>query len=133
MAHPNEDLLRRYFKAAESGDLVTLDEMFADDVIGHIAGDHELSGERRGKQAVFAFFGKLAELSSGTAQLRLREAIADDSFAVALVDAFGQVGPNTINGEPTAVVLRIADGRIVELWSHHYDQAKMDELWSTTG
>lgn len=133
MAHPNEDLLRRYFKAAESGDLATLDEVFADDVVGHIAGGHELSGDHRGKQAVFAFFGTLAKLSNGTAQLRLRDAIADDWFAVALVEATGRVGANAIDGEPGVLVLRIADGRFVEWWSHHYDQQKMDEFWSVPG
>lgn len=133
MAHPNEDLLRRYFKAAESGDLATLDEVFADDVVGHTAGGHELSGVHRGKQAVFAFFGRLAELSNGTAQLRLRAGIADNWFAVALIDATGQVGTKTIADEPGVLVLRVADGRFVEWWSHHYDQAKMDELWAATG
>ncbi|HEX6337894.1 MAG TPA: nuclear transport factor 2 family protein [Jiangellaceae bacterium] len=131
MPHQNEELLRRYFKAAESNDVATLDELFADDVVGHTTGNHELSGDHRGKEAVFALFGRLAELSGGTARLTLRDAIADDSFAVALVDAHGRVGDNVIDGEPTVMVLRIADGRFVEWWSHHYDQPKMDALWSS--
>ena len=131
MTHRNEELLREYFKAAENGDIATLNELFADDVVAHAAGNHELSADYRGKEAVFGFFGRLAELSGGTARLALRDAIADDSFAVALVDAYGRVGDNVIDGEPTAIVLRIADGRFVELWSHHYDQPRMDALWSS--
>jgi uncharacterized protein len=130
MPHPNEQLLRRYFKAAEDGDLATLNEVFADDVVGHTAGNHELAGDYVGKQAVFDFFGQLAAISGGTARLRLRDAIADDWFAVALVDAVGQVGPNTIDDEPAVFVLRISDGKFVEWWSHHYDQPTMDRLWS---
>ncbi len=130
MTHRNEELLREYFKAAESGDIAKLNELFADDVVGHAAGNHELSRDYHGKEAVFSFFGRLAELSGGTARLVLRDAIADDSFAVALVDAYGRVGDNVIDGEPTVMVLRIADGRFVEWWSHHYDQTKMDALWS---
>ena len=37
MTHRNEELLRQYFKAAENGDIATLNELFADDVVG--AGD----------------------------------------------------------------------------------------------
>lgn len=131
MAHPHEDLLRRYFKAVESGDVGALDEIFAEDVVGHIAGRHELAGERRGKQAVFAFFGQLAERSKGTARLSLRESLVDDWFAVALVDAFGRIGERSIDGEPGVLVMRIQDGRFVEWWSHHYDQPKMDHIWSS--
>ncbi|MDP8928366.1 MAG: nuclear transport factor 2 family protein [Actinomycetota bacterium] len=130
MGHPNEDLVRRYFQAAHSGDLDILDELFADDVVAHIVGTHSLSGDHQGKQAVFGFFGQLAERSGGTAQLRLREVLADDWFALALVEVAGQVADATIDGERAAVVFRLKDGRFIEFWSHHYDQAKMDAVWS---
>jgi uncharacterized protein len=131
MRHPNEDLLRRYFEAAERGDMATLDDVFADDVIAHIAGDHELRGAHRGKAAVFDFFGQLAERSGGTARLVMEEAVADDWFAVALVSVQGRIGDSKLDGEPAAVVFRIEDGRFVELWSHHHDQAKLDRFWSS--
>ena len=53
MAHPNEELLGRYFTAADSGDLATLDELFGDNITAHIAGSHALAGEYQGKGAVF--------------------------------------------------------------------------------
>ena len=130
MGHRNKDLLHRYFAAAEGGDLAALDELFADGVVAHIAGNHALFGDYQGKEAVFGFFGELARRSGGTARLRLRHAVADDWFAVALVDASGQVGSNRFEGEKAALVLRIEDGRFVEFWSHHYDQRKMDLMWS---
>jgi hypothetical protein len=33
-----------------------LDELFADDIRAHIAGNHALSGDYQGKKAVFGFF-----------------------------------------------------------------------------
>lgn len=78
MAHPNEELLHRYFKAVDNRDLDTLDELFADDIVAHIAGNHTLAGDYRGKNAVFGFFGQLAERSGGTARLHPRNALADD-------------------------------------------------------
>lgn len=132
MAHPNEDLLHRYFEAAARGDLDTLDKVFADDVVGHIAGGHELAGDYRGKEGVFGFFGQLAERSAGTAELRLRDVLVDDWFAVALIDAVGRVGDAEIGGDPGVVVFRVADGQVIEWWSHHYDQPKMDRIWANS-
>jgi ketosteroid isomerase-like protein len=99
MSHPNEELLRSYFTAAERGDLGTLDELFADSIRAHVAGTHALAGEYQGKEAVFGFFGRLAERSGGTARLQLQDAVADDWFAVALVEAAGKVGGETLDGE----------------------------------
>jgi uncharacterized protein len=98
MAHPNEELLNTYFKAAQSGDLETLGEVFADNICAHIAGNHMLSGDYQGKEAVFGFFGKLAERSGGTARLNLQEALTDDWFAVALVEVAGRAGSETLDG-----------------------------------
>lgn len=130
MAHPNEELMHRYFKAAESGDMATLEEVFADNVTAHIAGNHALSGDYVGKEAVFGFFGQLAQRSGGTARLLLQDALVDDWFAVALVEEAGSVGDEILDGGRAALVLRVQDGRFVELWSHHYDMQKSNRIWS---
>jgi ketosteroid isomerase-like protein len=130
MAHPHEELLRTYLKAAESGDLATLDELFADTISVHSAGTHPYAGDYQGKEAVFGFFGRLAERSGGTARLQLRDALVDDWFAVALVEATGRVGDQTLDGERAVLVLRVQDGRFVELWLHHNDQPRMNRVWS---
>jgi len=56
---PNLDLLRRGYTAYGSGDLDTINELFADDVVWHVAGRSNISGEYAGKEAVFGFFAKL--------------------------------------------------------------------------
>ena len=89
-----------------------------------------MSGDYQGKEAVFGFFGRLAERSGGTARLHLQDAVTDDWFAVALVEVAGRVGGETLDGERAVLVLRVQDGRFVELWSHHYDQQKMNQVWS---
>jgi len=48
--------------------------------------------------------------------------------------ALAQVA-RTFNGEAldnarAAMVLRVEGGRFTEIWSHHYDQEEMDQLWS---
>jgi hypothetical protein len=56
--------------------------------------------------------------------------VTDDWFAVALVEAAGRVGGETLDGERAVLVLRVQDGRFVEFWVHHYDQQEMDRVWS---
>ena len=46
------------------------------------------------------------------------------------LDAQAGVGDQTLDGERAVLVLRVQDGRFVELWSHHYDQQKMNRVWS---
>jgi uncharacterized protein len=31
---------------------------------------------------------------------------------------------------PTVLVFHVRDGRIMETWSHHYDQHEFDEFWA---
>ena len=44
LAHPNEDLVRRGYEAFATGDMATLNEFFADDVVWHAPGRNELAG-----------------------------------------------------------------------------------------
>lgn len=130
MTHPNEELLTAYFRAAGSGDVATLTELFSDDVTWHVGGNHSLSGVHHGKEKVFGMFGVLAERSGGTARLQPTETVVDDWFAVALAEVHGTFGVKTLDNARAAMVLRIEDGRFTEIWSHHYDQEEMDRLWS---
>src|SRR5207244_733997 len=61
MAHPNEDLVRRGYEAFGTGDMATLNELFADDIVWHAPGRNQLAGTYRGKDEVFATFAKVAD------------------------------------------------------------------------
>src|SRR3954454_24265968 len=66
MAHPNADLLNKGYDAFDKGDMDTIRGLFADDIVFHVPGNSQVSGEYRGTDGVFGFFGKLVELSGGT-------------------------------------------------------------------
>ena len=65
MAHPNEDLVRRGFAAFGTGDMATLGELFADDIVWHIGGRSPIAGDYKGKDEVFGFFAQLAQRAGG--------------------------------------------------------------------
>ncbi len=83
--HPNQELLRRGYAAYGAGDLDTVNALFADDIVWHVAGQSPIAGDYTGKEQVFGFFGKLQELSDGTSKIEVHDVLANDTHGVALV------------------------------------------------
>jgi hypothetical protein len=52
--HPNVELLRRGYAAYNTGDMATINELFADDIEWHVPGRSELAGDYHGKDEVFS-------------------------------------------------------------------------------
>jgi uncharacterized protein len=128
MAHPNEDLLRRGYQAFSTGDLETLGELFADDIVWHVGGRSQLAGDYRGKQEVFGFFGKLVELSGGTFRVELHDVLANDEHAIALQKATGEREGRTLDDNAVGVY-HTRDGKVTESWLHPGDPYAVDEFW----
>lgn len=59
--HPNVAIIKRYYEAYSKGDVATVREIFAPDIIWQIPGHHPLSGPKRGPDEVLAFFEQLAK------------------------------------------------------------------------
>ncbi len=128
MAHPNEDLVRRGYAAFGAGDMETLDELFADDIVWHSPGRHQLSGTFRGKQEVFSNFMKVAELTQGTFKLDIHAVLADDEHAVVLVTATGEHDGKTLR-DNSVQIFHIKGGKVTEQWLHPGDAYASDEFW----
>ncbi len=129
MAHPNEDLVRRGFAAFGTGDMATLDQLFADDIAWYGEGRSPVSGTYRGKASVFALFGRIAELSGGTFRVEIHDVLANDEHAVALVRTTGSRVGRTLD-QPAAQVFHIREGKVTESWFHPGDPYANDEFWS---
>ena len=129
MAHPNEALVRRGYEAFATGDMATLNELFADDIVWHVPGRSQLAGDFRGKEEVFGNFQKVAELTGGTFKLDIHAVLADDEHAVVLARAMGEREGKTLN-DNTVQVFHIKDGKVTESWLHPSDAYASDEFWS---
>ena len=90
MGHPNEELVRKGYTAFLSGDMTTMDQLLADDVVWHSPGRNQLAGTFTGKPAVFENFQKVFELTGGTFKLEIHDVLANDEHAVVLVRATGE-------------------------------------------
>ncbi len=127
----NAALHRKAHEAFSRGDMDGLGEMIAEDTVWHSPGKSLISGEFRGREAVFGeFFAKMNGLSDGTAGfVEHQDYIGNDERSVALF-RFGA----TRNGKTMEVsvceVILWRGGQCVEEWSYCDDQYGWDAFWS---
>jgi len=127
--HPNVELLRKGYDAYSSGDVAVLNELFADDVEWHIAGRSAIAGDYKGRDEVFAFFGKLMELSGGTSKIEVHDILANDEHGVALVTGTATRDGKSFSGLDVHT-FHLRNGQVVEFWDSPVDQYAADEFWS---
>lgn len=127
--HPNVALLKKGYEAFAKGDMATLTELFSENVVWHMAGSNPISGEHRGRDAVFAFFAKVTQLTGGTFKSELHDVLANDEHGVALTRATASRQGRQLNSLDTAVY-HTGDGKVTEAWSFAQDQRVTDEFWS---
>jgi uncharacterized protein len=125
--HPNVARIRDGYAAFANGDFAVLTDLFADDLVWHVGGRSQLAGESRGRDDVFAFFGKIMEVTEGSFRLDVHTILADDEHGVALVFGTASRGGRTIT-DIAAHVFHIRDGKVTEYWNATTDQYAFDEL-----
>ena len=101
--------------------------MFAEDLVWHDAGRGQLSGDYRGREAVFGFFGKVMEVTEGSFHLDLHSVLADDEHGVALVTISANRGGRSIKVNAVDV-MHLRDGKVTEVWAIPADQYAFDEV-----
>ncbi len=126
--HPNVTLVKKGFAAFDTGDIATLNTMFADDVVWHGAGRSFLGGDFKGKGEVLGLFARLSQEADSFEQ-KVHTILADDEHAVALVEArAARDGKQAIIQQ--VFVFHITKGRITEAWATLHDLYAADEFWA---
>ena len=125
--HPNVARLKDGYAAFAKGDFAVLNDLFAEDLLWHEGGRNQLSGEYRGRDAVYGLFGKLMEVTEGSFHLDLHAAFADDEHGVVLVTTTASRGGRSVTTHDVHV-FHLRDGKVVEFWDSSTDQYAIDEL-----
>jgi ketosteroid isomerase-like protein len=128
VAHPNEELIRKGFDAFSSGDMATLNELFADDIVWHAPGRNQLSGDHRGKEEVFATFQKLFELTGGTFKVEIHDVLANDEHVVVLAHATAERDGKKLDDRGVQI-FHVAGGKVTEQWLHPGDTYAGDDFF----
>lgn len=127
--HPNVEIVRKAYEEFAAGNVGALASIFADDVVWHIPGRSSVSGEHRGRDAVFAAFAKLAELSGGTFRIDVHDIVGNGTHVVGLQRNTASREDKTLDVN-VAQVAHLSEGKIVEMWAHVFDVHALDEFWS---
>ena len=132
MGNANEELVRQGYDLFGRGDLDGLAKIMADYVVHTFPGKNRVAGVHKGRDAAFAMYGQLFELSGGTFKADLQSATAEgDNKVVAKHGHSGQRDGNSIDVEET-LAFTIEDGQMTRLDSSFKpeDQTKVDEFWA---
>jgi ketosteroid isomerase-like protein len=127
--HPNVELLQRGYAAYSSGDMETINEVFADDIVWHIGGRSDLAGDYNGKDEVFGFFAKLMERSEGTNRIEVHDVLANDEHGAVLVTETATRGEHEFSGR-SVHTFHLHDGKVTEFWDAPLDQYATDEFYA---
>ena len=130
MTHPNEELVRKGYKAFGEGDMDTLGSLYAPDAVHSATGNGPLAGEYKGIDDILGYYGQIFELSGGTFKAELNSAKAEgDDTVVATHRSKGQRDGKTLDQDET-LTFTISDGKSTRLVEKHSDQAAYDAFWS---
>jgi len=117
---------RRAYEAYAAMDVAAIDSLMTDDHVLHVAGRHPLSGDYRGKQAVWEYLGRVTAISGGRGGFDVHAITADENgHAVALLTG-------TIRDfvRPVIHVWHVRGGQLAEMWDASLDQYAEDAFWS---
>jgi ketosteroid isomerase-like protein len=119
----------RYFEALESGDFATVAAQFADDIVWHQPGSNRFSGAHRSADAVGAMIGGMMSVSEGTFTLRRNAPLMVNGDIVAAPVHWTAKRSGAEMDGVGVDLMRVADGKIVEVWLFTADPAEEDAFW----
>ncbi|MFI9562702.1 nuclear transport factor 2 family protein [Streptomyces rishiriensis] len=129
MASNNVDIAREYFQAVQKGDLAKVGELLDEGIVWHQPGSNQFSGERKGRDAVFAMLGGMMEASQGTFAIDAIHALMGNGDTVAASIHFAGRRQDASMSMDGVDVLHLKDGKIVEMWLFSGDQDAEDAFW----
>lgn len=123
------DIAKSYIKAAQTGDQALLASVVSLEVVWHQPGNNQFSGTHQGLPAVGAMLGKMMEVSRGTFALYGADQFMVNGNWVAINLAFKAQRDGAKLDQPGVDLLRIENGKIVEIRLFSSDQAQEDAFW----
>jgi uncharacterized protein len=128
--HPNVERARQGYDAFAKGDLTTLTELIADDAVWHVQGGGPLSGDYRGRDQIFGFFGRLAEETGGTFRLDVHDILANDQHTAVLATLSASRGGKSISTPVVNISHNDGAGKITEFWAATTDPEATLDFWA---
>lgn len=130
MPHPNEELMRRYADAGHRGDINTVLECYADDVVMHVPGRNPLAGDYRGKEGVLDYTRRLIELTGGSwGATKVVDVFANAERGLLMLKVRFERPGKQVEVERVDIY-RIENGKLAEIWIRDDDQYAVDGFFA---
>ena len=128
--HPDVALVRRGYAAFSTGDMATLSELLAEDARQYQPGSGAISGEYRGRDAILAFYARLASETNGTFRVVLEGVYTDgEGRVVASSQTTAERGDRRLD-TGAALVFTIKDGKAQDVQGFQEDLDVWNDFWS---
>jgi ketosteroid isomerase-like protein len=128
--HKNAEIVRRGYQAFNTADIKTLTELFDEKASWHTPGRGSLAGDHVGREATFAYFGRLGQETGGTFKAELRHVTADDEGRVSAIHHNSGVRKGKRLDVDCCLVFQLENGRVTDGKEHFYNLHAWDEFWS---
>jgi ketosteroid isomerase-like protein len=131
--HPNAAKIREALDAYNRGDFEALGAFLAEGIVWHVGGDHPLSGDYRGRDAVLEYCATAFQLTGGTLKGEPVEVLVDDRHAGVFNRVTGERSGRRLDATLAQAITLDDDGLWTEYWALAADQDDVDAFWAEGG
>lgn len=128
-AERNAETVRRGYAAFNTADLKTLTELFDEGASWHTPGRSPIAGDHKGREAVFAQFGRYGGETKGTFKATLQQVLTSDDGRVIGIHRNTAERDGKRLDVDCCIVFEFKDGRVIEGREHFYDLYAWDGFW----
>jgi ketosteroid isomerase-like protein len=128
--HANVARIRQALHVYNSGEHAAMRDVLAQDILWHVGGDHPMSGDYRGQDAVIDYFDRVRELTSGSLRVEPVEILANDRHASIFMMVSAKRDGRRMNVLLAEALALGSDGLWREYWALADDQDAVDAFWA---
>ncbi|HVA07442.1 MAG TPA: nuclear transport factor 2 family protein [Acidimicrobiales bacterium] len=125
----NAEVVRNGYDAFAKGDLDTLRELIAADVVWQVPGKSPIAGDKKGIDATLGYFGQLFELTDGTIKAEPLDVCVGDDHVIVTQRNTGERNGKSLEVE-AVLVFSFRDGKISRCSEFENDQYTLDAFFS---
>ena len=122
-------VVRAYTDAWLAGDIATVLDLYADDIVLHYGGANPLTGDHRGKDAAVTVLLAVQEKTQRV-PTEVIDVMEGTTYAAAWVREQWVVDGESVE-LMRLLTYRVADGKLAECWLFDHDQALVDRAFSS--
>ena len=128
--HPHAALVRKGFEAFTRGDMDTMRDLIASDATHHVPGNHPLSGDFKGRDAILDMYRRLGEETKGTMHAELIGICIDGRGHAVGMNRFTAERNGKRLDDTGCIIFRIVGDKVTDLDECVADIDANNEFWA---